>query len=85
VLTAPSRGGAQKLGQPVPLSNLVSDEKRLRPHPAQAKMSVQCSFRSALENGNSVQRRRNTAYWAGVRRWRQSASLRVTSKASDPA
>ena len=27
--------GAQKLGQPVPLSNFVSDEKRGSSHPAQ--------------------------------------------------
>jgi len=34
VPTAPS-SGAQKLGQPVQLSNLVSEEKSVRPHPAQ--------------------------------------------------
>jgi len=34
--TAPS-SGAQKLGQPVPLSNFVSDENRSRRQPAQPK------------------------------------------------
>ena len=46
--------GAQKLGQPVPLSNLVVEEKRSRSQPAQTKLPRRCSSRSALVKGRSV-------------------------------
>jgi len=46
--------GAQKLGQPVPLSNLVVDEKRSRLHPAQAKVPLRDSCSNGLVNGRSV-------------------------------
>ena len=56
VLVVPTAlvSGAQKLGQPVPLSNLVVDENRSRSQPAQAKMPARCSFSSGLVNGRSV-------------------------------
>jgi hypothetical protein len=46
VFTALS-SGAQKLGQPVPLSNFVEEEKRSRPHPAQAKIPQSASHAEA--------------------------------------
>ena len=47
-LPTASSSGAQKLGQPVPLSNFVSDEKSARPQPAQAKVPRRCSSFSGL-------------------------------------
>ena len=46
--------GAQKLGQPVPLSNLVVEENRSRSQPAQTNVPRRSSCRSALVNGRSV-------------------------------
>jgi len=46
--------GFQKLGQPVPLSYLVSEENSGRSQPAQAKMPLRFSFSSGLEPGRSV-------------------------------
>ena len=57
--------GAQKLGQPVPLSNLVSEENRARSQPAQPKVPSRCSSSSGLVNGRSVAACRSTAYWVG--------------------
>jgi len=45
--------GCQKLGQPVPLSNLVSDENRSRSQPAQWKTPLRCSLSSSLVQGRS--------------------------------
>ncbi len=61
--------GAQKLGQPVPLSNLVLDENASWAQPAQANRPSRCSFRSGLVNGdfrprlpqNGVLRRRQSS------------------------
>jgi len=44
---APS-SGAQKLGQPVPLSNLVVEENRSRSQPAQTNVPRRSSCRSSL-------------------------------------
>src|SRR5271165_5722070 len=77
VLTALSKG-AQKLGQPVPLSNLVADEKRSREQPAQAKVPRRSSCRSGLVKGGSVPSLRRMAYWAAVSVARHSASLWTT-------
>ena len=60
VPTAPS-SGCQKLGQPVPLSNLVSEAKSGSAQPAQAKVPLRCSSRSGLVNGRSVASSRSTA------------------------
>ena len=43
--------GAQKLGQPVPLSNFVLDENAGRSQPAQAKVPARVSCSSALVKG----------------------------------
>ena len=41
--------GFQKLGQPVRLSNFVSDENSASLHPAQAKVPARFSLSSGLE------------------------------------
>src|SRR5262245_26499894 len=74
--------GAQKLGQPVRLSNFVVDENRSRSQPAQAKLPRRFSCRRGLVKGRSVELCRSTAYWSGVSRSLQSASVRVTSNVS---
>src|SRR5262249_11912503 len=74
--------GAQKLGQPVPLSNLVVDEKRSSWQPAQPKIPARASCSSTLLKGGSVALSRSTAYWSGARIFCHSASLWVTAKAS---
>src|SRR5215475_3783628 len=74
--------GAQKLGQPVRLSNFVVDENRSKSQPAQAKLPRRFSWRRGLEKGCSVALCRSTAYWSGVRRSFHSASVRVTSNVS---
>src|SRR5438552_14268731 len=51
--------GAKKLGQPVPLSNLVSERKSGRSQAAQANRPGRCSLSSALEYGRSVPRCRS--------------------------
>ena len=47
-------GGRQKLGKPVPLSNLVADEYKGSAQPAQEKMPRRCSLLSGLLPGASV-------------------------------
>src|SRR5262245_12295056 len=74
--------GAQKLGQPVRLSNFVVDENRSRSQPAQAKLPRRFSCRSGLVKGRSVALCRSTANWSGLSRSFQSASVRVTSNVS---
>src|SRR6476646_7940778 len=54
--------GAQKLGQPVPLSNLVVDENTSSAQPAQAYVPRRVSWSSGLLNGGSVASCRRTAY-----------------------
>jgi hypothetical protein len=49
-----SSTGRQKLGQPVPLSNLDSDENSLWPQAAQTKIPDRFSVFSGLENARSV-------------------------------
>ena len=48
VPTAPGNG-LWKLGQPVPLSNLVADENSGSSQPAQAKVPSRCSLLSGEE------------------------------------
>jgi hypothetical protein len=64
VATASGKG-RKKLGQPVPLSNLVDDEKRGSEHPAQVNKPRLCSLFSELENGGSVPASRKMAKRAG--------------------
>src|SRR5579859_3808704 len=72
--------GAQKLGQPVPLSNFVVDEKRGRSHPAQSNVPGRSSLSSGLLPGSSVASCRSVAYCSGVSSFCHSASVWVTSK-----
>ena len=74
--------GAQKLGQPVPLSNLVVEENSSSPQPAQVKVPLRCSLSKGLLKGASVPLRLSTAYWLGLRSVRHSASVCVTAKRS---
>ena len=53
--------GAQKLGQPVRLSYLVSEENRSSAQPAQANVPFRFSCNNGLVNGRSVPDRRRTA------------------------
>ncbi len=69
----------QKLGHPVPLSNLVVEENRSRAHPAQVKMPASCSSSSGLLKGCSVPAVRSTLYCSGVRSCCHSASVWETS------
>src|SRR4051812_2755423 len=75
VLPTAFSSGCQKLGQPVPLSNLVSDENSGRSQPAQAKMPLRCSLSSGLEPGRSVPSLRRISYCCGVNCFRHSASV----------
>src|SRR5882762_4785274 len=84
-VTAAFSSGCQKLGQPVRLSNLVSDENRASWQPAQANVPARCSLSSGLEKGRSVPCRLRTAYCADVRSARHSASVCVTLKRSSAA
>src|ERR1700740_2788819 len=68
-------GGWKKLAQPVPLSNLVSEENSGRSQPAQAKVPCRCSFRSGLDPGRSVPCLRRISYCCGVSCTRHSASV----------
>src|SRR5438874_1134080 len=54
--------GRKKLGQPVPLSNLVSDANSARAQPAQVNVPLRCSSLSGLLYGVSVASWRSTAY-----------------------
>src|SRR5262245_32914885 len=80
VLVATASGsGCQKLGQPVPLSYLVSEENSGRSQPAQAKVPLRFSLFSGLVPARSVPCLRSTSYCAGVSSRRHSSSLFSTS------
>src|ERR1700689_1192402 len=72
----------QKLGQPVPLSNLVVDENRSCAQPAHVKVPGRCSSLSGLLKGVSVDAVRSTAYCWGFRICRHWASVWLTSNVS---
>ena len=74
---------SQKLGQPVPLSNFTSDEKRARSQPAQWKVPARFSSLSGEVNGRSVSCLRSTAKAAGARRVFQSSSLSARHSSSE--
>src|SRR6202790_4287366 len=82
VLPTAFSSGWEKLGQPVPLSNFVSEENSGRSQPAQAKMPLRCSFNSGLEPGRSVPSWRRISYCCGVSCARHSASVFSTSNFS---
>ncbi len=81
VPTAPSTA-SEKLGQPVPLSNLAPDRKRRCPHPAQTNSPSRCSPSSGLVPGYSVSWRRSTAYCLGVSDACHASSVLVTANGS---
>jgi hypothetical protein len=58
--------GCQKLGQPVPLSYLVSDENNGNSHPAQEKTPFRFSPFNGELPGRSVPCSRKTRYCAGL-------------------
>src|ERR1700741_5385014 len=70
--------GAQKLGQPVPESNLVSDVNRGVPHPTQWYVPGSFVFQYFPVNARSVPASRVTWYCSGVNCARHSASLLAT-------
>src|SRR6202161_2521534 len=75
VVPTASGSGAQKLGQPVPLSNFVFDEYSGKAHPAHAYTPARFSPSSGLENGASLCSWRNTSYASGDSSFRHSASV----------
>jgi hypothetical protein len=70
----------KKLGQPVPLSNLVTDANNGWSQPAQRYTPPRFSLSSGEEKGISVDWRRNTACAEGLSRLRHSASLSRNGK-----
>src|SRR4051812_19083340 len=74
-----SPSGCQKLGQPVPLSNFVTEENSGSAQPAQAKVPLRFSRLSGLEPARSVPCWRSTLYCAELRMRRHSASSFSTS------
>ena len=77
-LTAPLSTGAQKLGQPVPESNLVLDENSEAPQQTHLKRPGRFSRLSGLEKGRSVPSWRATWNCSGVSCFFHSSSLFVT-------
>src|SRR4051794_35105604 len=76
--------GSVKLGQPVPESNLVSEEKSSVPQPTQRYMPCSWLSQCSPVNGASVPARRVTSYCSGVSCWRHSCSdLRTFSASVD--
>src|SRR3989344_4897979 len=63
--TAPDRAWS-KLGQPVPLSNLASEENNWVPQTTQANMPFECSFSKGLVKGASVPFSLKILYCSGV-------------------
>ena len=61
-----------KLGQPVPLSYLVVDEKSGCAQPAQTKVPAPCSSLSGLEKGRSVFSSKSTPYTSAGNNCRHS-------------
>src|SRR5262245_979717 len=77
-LTASLAAGAQKLGQPVPESNLVSEENSGAPQQTQLNMPARFSLLSGFEKARSVPCCRVTWYCSGVSALRHSSSVLVT-------
>src|ERR1700730_11068114 len=75
VVATASSSGFQKLGQPVPLSNLVSDENNGCPHAAHLNVPSRFSEWSGLEPGDSVPCFRSTWNCSGVSVPRHSSSV----------
>src|SRR6478609_4097089 len=67
VLRCPSANGWVKLGQPVPLSNLVPPWKSGRPQSRQVKTPGRFSFRKTPQKGASVPCSRRTCFSSSSR------------------
>src|SRR5689334_6885498 len=67
LLRCPSAKGWVKLGQPVPLSNLVPPWNNGRPHRRQVKTPGRFSFRKTPQNGASVPCSRRTCFSSSSR------------------
>ena len=74
--------GSQKLGHPVPLSNLVEDENKGAAQPAQRKIPSRFSSLKTLEKGGSVPSSRSTLYASDDKRFLQSSLLKDHSAES---
>src|SRR5580698_2857633 len=70
--------GSQKLGQPVPESNLVLELNSARSHPAQRKIPLSSRFQYAPVNARSVSSCRSTQYASFESFFLHSASARIT-------
>src|SRR5208282_403002 len=82
VLPSAPATGEVKLGQPVPLSNLVVPSNKGWPQPAQLNTPGRFSERRAQLPGRSVACSRMIEYCSGVSRARHSASVWVTGNCS---
>ncbi|GAC1411781.1 MAG: hypothetical protein NVSMB64_21760 [Candidatus Velthaea sp.] len=67
--------GSEKLGQPLPLSNFVADEKSVMPHAPHSYVPAALFAYSAPVNGRSVADSRSTAYWSGESSLRHCAAV----------
>src|SRR5262249_55002982 len=77
--------GCQKLGHPVPESNLASDENRALPQQTQRNSPFSCQFAYLLVNGRSVPFWRVTWYCSGDSCFCHSESVLTTfSSATTP-
>src|SRR5438477_3700062 len=74
--------GAQKLGQPVPDSNFVSERKSSCAHPAQTYRPFAWLFQYSPVKAGSVPALRSTLYWIGVSSPFHSESERAFHSAS---
>src|SRR3954453_15593361 len=75
VSTAAATAGSVKLGQPVPESNLVSDENSSAPQPAQRYLPSGVPFQYLPVNSRSVPPLRSTSYCSGVSSSRHCSSV----------
>ena len=75
VYTAFGAMGEEKLGQPVPDSNLACEENSGLRHPAQMYIPGRCSWVSGLLLGHSVPLPRMISYCDRVNALRHSASV----------
>src|SRR3954454_3906261 len=78
VVTASGSMGRVKLGQPVPLSYLSSDEKSGWPDTTSTYRPGSWLFQYSLRNGGSVPSFCVTWYWVSVRRLIASGVLRYS-------
>ena len=78
--TARAMAGSVKLGQPVPESNLASEENSSAEQAAQWYMPSVWQSKYWPVNAGSVPALRSTRYCSGLSRLRHSSSERATSR-----